>query len=674
MQRVSAQYKDIMNRPIRNRAYISVGIGIVNNEAQKSGKFTGEYAYWSNETVPFEIQTALCEYATMEQNFFKADGSMLFLPENDEYMQLRKSGLCTYELLGGVRIEFGSTYDIKGMTVDFGESYPTKLTVNSESRSFTYTNDKSKMVVTDVFGETSYIEIVPVTMRGGMQRLRIKNILMGVGINYSNSDVKFASMKEIVHSISEELPSIDFSLSVFDYDGVYDVDNDNSFINYLDTMQTVSISYGLEMDDGHIEFLKVGKLYLKNWNSKKGEMKFTATDRLSHMEDTYSLGNKIYERTAYDEAINVFTDAGLEPDEYFIDECLQDIDLINPMPEVTHKEALQLLANASRCILKQDHNGIIRIVANFANVIEPDDMQIIATDNAAWSHVEKVLVGSEYVYADMTKDFFRLDGSQSFFPDDEQYSIETGYVSGSISDEFGLFVDNPVITVKIPAAHSYYGIHVNFDGNHPSELIIHTYRNNNLLESAKFKDISQNNVFNHDFLAFDTLSIEFTKGYPNNRILVNKIAFGDVSDYIIRKKDMLNHPVGYKEEKIKNVLVKIFSFENNEEGNPQEIEDDVYYLHNINIKGKNKVVENPLVSTEEHAQILAEWIGNYYYNNISYDVNYRGEPRLNAADIIYMESDFLSSLQVEIESSTLDFNGAFRGKLSLRRALNAMEV
>lgn len=48
---VSSEWKDIMNRPIRNRAFISVGIGIINQNAQASGKANGDFTYWSHGDI-----------------------------------------------------------------------------------------------------------------------------------------------------------------------------------------------------------------------------------------------------------------------------------------------------------------------------------------------------------------------------------------------------------------------------------------------------------------------------------------------------------------------------------------------------------------------------------------------------------------------------------------------
>ena len=46
----------------------------------------------------------------------------------------------------------------------------------------------------------------------------------------------------------------------------------------------------------------------------------------------------------YDLAVLVLTDAGLDPEEYWLDGYLDNVIVYNPLPVVTHKEALQIIA------------------------------------------------------------------------------------------------------------------------------------------------------------------------------------------------------------------------------------------------------------------------------------------------------------------------------------------
>lgn len=664
---VSSEWKDIMSRHIRNRAFISIGIGITNQNAQASGKASGNFGYWSYGDI-FNTNISRIEYATLEENFMKADGSQFFMPENDELMQLQQNGISTQDIMGSIRMDFPEVYAIKGITLDFSSAYPTRFKIETSEKELSYTNNSEKFVTTDVLGETNYIIITPLSMVGGNQRFRIKSAVMGVGLNYTNSQTKSFDMEEYVSSISEDLTSEATKFSFYDEENNFDVDDDTSFIGFLETMQKVTVSFGLELDNGNVEWHQIATQYLQDWRSQKGIISFTATDRLSQMEDEYTLGNKIYQRTAYEEAESIFSDAGLEPDEYLIDDYLEDVVLNNPMPVGTHKECLQILANACRCIVRQDENGKVVMRANFANVLDPDDLTVETNGVADWSKPENLFIGTSVEYADMTQDFMRADGSMYFMPEGGDY-LETAYVSKQMSDIYGLFEENPTVAVSMPAAYAYYGVNIDFGGNPPKEILIHTYKGDAARETVKFRNLVKKSHLFYEFLSFDKMVFEFTKGYPCNRVLVNKISFGSLSDYVLTKTNMLEYPIGYKEKQTKSVMVKVFTYQNNEEGEPEEIEDNVFVERIINQTGEPKTLQNPLVGTKEHAELLAEWVGNYYANNVSYDVKFRGEPRMNAADIIHMESDKKNNLQVEVTNSKLSFNGVFSGSLELRRAL-----
>lgn len=662
----SNEYKEIMNRPIRNRAFISVGIGIINQDAQASGKVSGDFAYWSYGNV-FDANTSRVEYATLEENFMKANGSQLFLPENDEAMQLRQNGIVTEDIMGQIRVEFPQVYSLKGLTIDFGSVFPCSFDVLTSEKTISFENKSQKFVTNAVIGDTDYIIIKPTEMIGGNQRLRINSILMGVGLQYGNQQTQSFSMKEHVSSISEDLSNESMSFSFYDEENYFNVDDNNSFIDFMETMQKITVSFGLELDNGEVEWHQITTKYLQDWKSQKGIVTLNASDMLSTMDEEYTLANRIYNRTAYQEAKNIFTEAGLEPDEYYIDDYLEDVKLVNPMPDGSRKECLQILANACRCIIKSDENGVIKIIPNFALVLDPEDLSISTNGHAKWSKPENLFIGASAVYADMTKDFIRADGKMYFLPEDTNY-LETSYVSEEASDIFGNFATPPTITITLPASYTYSGVNIVFDGNPPRLLKIITYKNGKSNENVTFENLSKKSFLFHEFKTFDQMVFQFLNAYPNDRVLVNSISFGDFTDYTLEKRNMLENPIGYKEKRTKSIRVKRYTYTTDEQGEPKEVEDNVFTEFAVGDVGEVRTVQNPLINTAEHAELIAEWIGNYYSSNISYDVDYRGEPRLNAADIIHMESDKKNNLQVEVVSSEIKFNGAFSGSLELRRA------
>lgn len=668
MHIVSNAYKEAMNKQFRNRAYIQVGIGVISQEAQGSAEIVDtELAKWSISNELFDNAVERKTYATLEQNFTKADGKFLFMPETDNYFN---TGVATAKILQPIKIRFSDVYAIKGLTLNFGVAYPTKFTVTTSNGDvFEYENNAQTFITTDVLGDTSYLIITPIEMLGGNQRLRLLSVLMGVGLTFGNNDVKNSTFDEYISPISEEVSSTKFSVAVTDFEGKFNVDNNDSFINFLQTGQKVTVSEGIELENGQIEFVELGNLALAEWNSKKGEMTLKATDKFAQMSDTYELGNTLEARTAKQEAIKIFTDMGLQPDEYQIDDYLADITLRNPITPCRHNEALQILANACRCVVFQDSSGKIVIRGNFAVVLDPEDLRIETNGVTEWSKPTNVILGeTDTLYAEFNENLIKADGVFRFIPENQDY-LATGYVSSAIADENGDFEINPTMSIVLPSGYMYYGVFLNFDGNPPKELIIRTFYNGVPVDTVNFKGLEKENQLFYDFNVFDTMTFEFTKGYPNNRVLVNGVSYGDFTGYTLSKTDMLEEPYGYKEETTKAVRVKIFSYELDESGKPSEIKDDVWYTNTINTVGNIVSVQNPLIDTEDKARLLAEWLGNYYANNVSYSVNYRGEPRLNATDIIHMENDYLNNLQVMIISHSLKFNGAWKGSIEMRKAI-----
>ena len=663
-----------MNQIIREQAFISIVLAEVNGIAQNDASFATEGAYFSDGNTPFNTNEQV-KYATFEENYTLADGKSLILPREGEGAIL-DSGYCSENTLEAVAIHFGNTYAIKGLTINFGEAYPTefKITTDIDSVGTVYQNDSEEFVTTDTFGDITSLTITPISMVGGQQRLRIKRIIMGIGLSYNNEVVEEAELSEEVSDISEDIPDTQFSATILDVTNRYNVNNVDSFIDYLTAGQIVTVAYGVALDEdaSNIEWIQTQTLYLSDWSAKDGKFTFAATNIFAQQNDTYTLGNRIYTRTAYDEAVSIFTDLGLEPDDYNIDNYLKHITLTNPMPEDTHVNCLLLLCNACRCIFFQDGNGVIHIQANFALNLEPEDITLTTVGETDYSTPRNVLTSGAVMthYADFTSNFASADGSMKILPRNSvDYLTDTGFVSSEVADANGDFTNNPSITMQLEAGYVYYGLELNFSGQPPKEIEVDTSYNGGAVDHLVFTDLENENYLYADFSLFDELTITFTKGEPNTRINVDFVGLGNITDYRLDKDNMTSKLVGTKEELVKDVRVKIFTFQNDENDIPQEVEDDVWYTEVLNSTGVHKEVRNPLISSNAMAKDLAEWLGTHYKNNYSYEVDYRGDPRINAADIIKLEDEYINNLQVSIGKATLKFNGAFSGSLDMRRAM-----
>lgn len=117
-------------------------------------------------------------------------------------------------------------------------------------------------------------------------------ITMGIGIYFDNRKIKSATKKEHISPIMEELPTIDFSLTVNNKDRAFDIENEESTVNFLEIGQAIEVLYGQAMDDGSVEWLPGATLYLKEWSADDEEMDFSATDRFDGMDNIYYRGQE----------------------------------------------------------------------------------------------------------------------------------------------------------------------------------------------------------------------------------------------------------------------------------------------------------------------------------------------------------------------------------------------
>lgn len=740
MQLVSKEYKEAMQLPFRNRAYIRVSIGVVNSDAQNNAVLGEEtkLTYYSDGKKPFDGYTVTKPYATAEQNFSKVDGSMYFLPKETDGYSYYNNGIVTKDILGAVYISFGGLVglDIKGLTIDFGECYPTQFTIQSDSGTKSYENDKQLFTTEDSFDGSSYFIITPITMLGGQDRMRIYQMTFGIANTFSNDKVINCSLKDYVSPISETIPSMDVSLTIDNQDLYYSPDNPESAIAYMEIGQEVKVAFGYDVTGNRdIEWLPETTTFLNAWSADDVQAKFTATDRFYQMSDTYYKG--LFREdgiTLYDLALDVFEDAGITDErEYYIDPYLKRIKVYNPLPPVKHSEALQIIANAGRCALFEDRANKIYLKASFI-----PDMQVSVNNKTDYSSIENLLKDNRKdAYAIASNDFSRVDGSLFFMPKDGSYK-ETGYVSNSIADADGNFTENPVITITLESGFTAFGMIMNFRNVAPQEFVIRTYYLSAIQDTYTVKNPDTEYITDYQFNDFDKMEIEFTKGHPNARITIDNILIGDVTDYrLSRTRDLMDNPTGTRQEKVRMISVKKTNYRESQEGFKElitekvtltdemqhtvyfsiasygfqasvkdndsigvqildssnyfvtvkftnatfgtEIElviegyeyvaDESYYRVTHNPNGQEIEWSNPLISTDEQAKDLEEWIATYYLGDVDYEISWRGDPRVEANDLFYLELKNREDALIRSYQNELSFNGAWSGSMKARKVV-----
>lgn len=739
MQKVSNAYRQSMKASLRERAYIMISFGLVNQEAQaKASIGAGDFTYYSNKKNLFGDHNDDTVYATLEENFTKVDGSMFFLPRQNSSGAYYDTGLILGGLVSEGQVEVTINLntiatDFKGITINFGENYPVDFDLVGDTNTVEIRdNDQAKFSTEEVLFETTRVTLVIYAMKNPVSRLRIYSIRFGYGLVYYNDSVMDSSLESYVSPIGEDVPQIDFSVKLKNYDHYFNVDNPKSAINFLETGQEMDIYYGYALPDSEdIEWIRGNHLLCSEWESDDFTATIRCQDRFRSMDSEYYKG--VYRGAGisyYDLAVLILEDAG-EVD-YYIDPRLKTLYTKNPMPRVQHKEALQIIANACRCTLSQTRTGNIQIKSNFT-----PQKSISSNGETDFSNVSNVLSGEDkQEYAYLGQDYSTVNGAMFFLPRDLSGGLYTGYISSEQSDADCNFATNPMITVVQEAQCMYHGVRFLFGSTLPAAMTIRTYNNGELVEEYEVTDdneIVRDLIIIHDFDDFDTMTVEFTKtAQPHNHIVLNYFAFGDITDFTMYRKDMTSSPKAIKQELVKEVIVPCFSYQN---GTQEEslVSEDVtagageeitffvgepsynfratlnegssgftiinsgsYYItikfsaavtegrleifgyrykiverYAVNVlheRGKTIKWENPLISDMTMAQDLAEWLGQYYAAGIEYEYTTRGNPELDVNDIIYQENEFYDGMKVNVYRHTTTFNGAFAGKVTARRA------
>lgn len=737
MQKVSKAYKESMKSSLRERAYIMISFGLVNQEAQaKATVDNGSYAYYSNKDNIFGEHIDDTVYATLEEEFTKVDGSMFFLPRATEGGRYYDTGIVSDKLVSEARCEVVISLntiatDFKGLTINFGENYPVDFDiVGSTGQTIEFRgNTKSKWSTEEVLENTTYIKLVFYKMKNPQSRLRIYSIMFGYGLVYYNDSVMSSALDSYVSPIGADVPQFDFSVTLKNYDHYFNVDNPNSAINYLETGQEMDIMYGYQTPGSDtIEWIQGNHLWCSEWESDDNTATIRCQDIFRNMDGEYVKG--LYSaagKSYYALAEEILKDAGIS--EYYIDPRLKKLYSNNPIPRVKYKEALQIIANACRCVLTQSRDGKVQIKSNFM-----PSASIATNGEETYSNAANVLTDTPKVeYATLAGNYTPTDGTMFFLPRNGKAALTTGYVSKEISGANGTFTKNPVVTITMEAIRAYYGLKLVFGTALPAAFTIRTYKGGEPVNEYPVEkdEINTTSIILRDFDDFDVMKIEFTKtAEPYNRIVLNYFSLSDVVNFTMNRRDMTSSPKAIKQELIKEVIVPCYTYqENNREENLVYEDIDVvagevetYYIQDpsygykvkldevegkatvvawsnyfvtikfnvtgsfklevqgyrykivekyatvsLNARGKTVKWKNPLISNTTMANELAAWLTDYYTAGIEYEYDTRGNPELDVTDIVYQENEFHDGMRVNIYRHTVNFKQAFSGRVTARR-------
>ena len=627
----------------------------------------------------------------------------------------------------------------------FGTTTPTSIAVTNGTKTETYvTSGESDFRVDDGYSSCHYIKITP-----NSGKLSLKSIQFGIGLQFGNKQLISTSRNNAVSHISNELPVKTFAFTVDNRSHLFNKDNPYGYADYLQEKQEVTYEYGRKMSDGSIYKIKGGKVLLQTWSSDDYQAQFSCVGYLDYMDGQYYKGQ--YSETgvsAYSVAQAVFADA--EVSNYILDSSLQSEIFYNPLPVCTHREALQMIANACRCTLYEDRDGNICITnANRPSFI----VDVYYTGATNYSVASTIFDDNASCnYADAEYQYAKADGSLLFLPDSNDY-LSSGFISSEIADANGQFSNNPSIRMVFKSEYHIKGMYLNFGVVVPTSLTVTAYLKDVAVDTATITDLSICTTYIYDGI-IDELRIAFNSANPNQRIHLNNLELNGYVDYELTYHDLKYTPIASSLEKIKDLKVHIYAYEyehteegtshssyvdmqttpNDDGGDTVNIsmgtseygssiasvsavvgdntiilgtpyydykvsagtikESGAYYLvvssdteqtiivyakpfsitdnvatGQVHEKGSDKESSNYLIGTQSMAEQQLKWLKDYYDDDLEYNLTYRGDPVLDADDIVYLENHFVELNEIRIESESISTSQGvdFACKLKARR-------
>lgn len=564
MQIASDEYKNAMKLPIRNRGYIKAVLGIVNTEAQNSAVLEKADVYddFPDQDNIFYGSTVQKTYAMPEMNFSKVDGSMYFIDSVPKYQ-----GAVSHAFEGDMTISFGDEAEINlyGISIDFSDNYPTSLIIESDTGDiYTYTNNARYFKTEDVFHGVSEIYIHASNYISGTSdnRLRIISVSFGYSQTFTNDQIMNFTETDYVSSISDSVPSIDMTLTIDNSDQKYNPDDSDSVLSFLSNGMELSVSMGYDVvgngNESDIEWMPFTTCYLSEWSADDEQAELTATDRLASLDDSY-YGGQYYSNgiTLYKLAQDVFADAGVESDDYYLDPVLSTITVKNPMPVVSHASALQIIANAGRCALYQGRDAKIYIKGSYFSEISGSTSDTFLPIDVSTLTNE----GFKTAYALPAMDYSAVNNSMLFLP--ETYTkLDCGFVSDSMWNGSAWSNGTPTITLSYEIETSVFGLSIYFRKPYPQKFQIQTFdESGNTVETigCTSDEIGSNGIFflEHQFSNFKTMTFTATKGYENSYVFVDYISFENATGYTLsRDCELTDSPTATRQNQIKSISVK----------------------------------------------------------------------------------------------------------------------
>lgn len=646
---------------------------------------TGEAVISRKEQLTNKIRVMSSKYATLEKDYFKLDSSFLLPPRANELESAElgwwSNNLCDsnglFTPFQVIEFYFSTEYSSMGLTLYFdilNNEYATEFDIDVYSATNELFKHDSMIGNTDsryiYISQLSNYKKIVITIKKwskAYRRAKVVEVDFGVIKEYEDNNLIRMNILQELNSTSQTLPAAELKFTVDNSNREFNVLNPNGFYEFLQQGQECLAEIGVELDNGDVEYVQVGKYFLKQWQSDEGSLTTTFTVR----DILDSLSNNEIENTferninLYDLAVEVLAASSIE--KYVLSNNLKLIKTKALHGKMSYRSLLQLIAIAGMCVAYTDNRGTLYIkqLISAKTVIKSVNVSnetVVSNKNQVINNI----LEPSFNLGSFEKNRFILDGSFTI-PKNDMRNYEMGWWSSSLSDADGAFEIPLSLEINISKDHTSRNFEILFDilnNEYACEFDLKVYdidnniKINETIVNNKSRCFYENNLL-ENCRKIEIIIKRWSIGYRRGRVI--EVGF-DIPVDSLTFDNIYKEPQINLSQSVKAVEVTYY---------PVNLENRVIYTAtNNSIKdGITLKLENSLINTEVDAKNVAEWLLKENNNIATFKVDWRQNPALCLADKVSIENGYGTNNIANITKQELSYEGYLKGRTEAKGAI-----
>lgn len=470
-------------------------------------------------------------------------------------------------------VSFGGIHSMSGITLQFGTVYASEFTVATyldsvlvETHSIVNTATRYEGVLTLDDHDTMVITFTKLS--AATSAFTLQQLLFGIGLTYDNEDILRLSIKQSNSPLSTELPTSSASFTLYNEDGIFDPDGDNSVLSFFSTDQKCAVTLGYDVSGtGDIEWIPHSTRYMSEWSAAGIEATFRTESVLTRMtKTTYRRGKygPLTIKALIDDVMLDYPDVPYDASQYRFG--VQTV--TEPLPIASHAECLQIIANIAIATIEELPDGTL-ILRERADAVPTYTIP---------NHTDLYLLGSNASYLTSTdpineyaaweQDGFALSGNMKFVPDDNASYVNTGLVWNILPAGAPLvnypevqhsYDPQPVIRFGFADDVSFGSVKIDFGENFvPTYVGLIGYRSGDAttpVYKRLWKMDSKQMVIVDNFDRLIWLYVCLVGSDKQQRARIQRVAFSWENGYTLTADDIFDKAIGTRLPKCRNLII-----------------------------------------------------------------------------------------------------------------------